>query len=73
MIVAPASVSHKLCVCVFCSVSRPDKVIFPPPNWTVHQSLSEEQDIGPELQQVYEVQYAGISYHYLSPISVGDV
>uniref|UniRef100_A0A7N6F6I8 Integrin alpha-2 domain-containing protein n=1 Tax=Anabas testudineus TaxID=64144 RepID=A0A7N6F6I8_ANATE len=55
MIVAPASVSHKLCVCVFCSVSRPDKVIFPPPNWTVHQSLSEEQDIGPELQQVYEL------------------
>uniref|UniRef100_A0A7N6A0J0 Integrin alpha-2 domain-containing protein n=1 Tax=Anabas testudineus TaxID=64144 RepID=A0A7N6A0J0_ANATE len=36
-------------------VSRPDKVIFPPPNWTVHQSLSEEQDIGPELQQVYEL------------------
>lgn len=38
-----------------CSVSRPDKVIFPPPNWSVSQSLREEQDIGPELQHVYEV------------------
>ncbi|KAM4587789.1 integrin alpha-5-like [Odontesthes bonariensis] len=36
-------------------VSRPDKVIFPPPNWTVAHSLGEEQDIGPELQQVYEL------------------
>ncbi|XP_018523099.1 LOW QUALITY PROTEIN: integrin alpha-5-like [Lates calcarifer] len=36
-------------------VSRPDKVIFPPPNWTVHQSLREEQDVGPELQHVYEL------------------
>ncbi|XP_072238998.1 integrin alpha-5-like [Leuresthes tenuis] len=36
-------------------VSRPDKVIFPPPNWTVSHSLGEEQDIGPELQQVYEL------------------
>ncbi|KAE8297986.1 Integrin alpha-5 Fibronectin receptor subunit alpha Integrin alpha-F [Larimichthys crocea] len=36
-------------------VSRPDKVIFPPPNWSVSQSLREEQDIGPELQQVYEL------------------
>uniref|UniRef100_A0AAX7T1Z8 Integrin alpha-2 domain-containing protein n=1 Tax=Astatotilapia calliptera TaxID=8154 RepID=A0AAX7T1Z8_ASTCA len=36
-------------------VSRPDKVIFPPPNWTVRQGLGEEQEIGPELQQVFEV------------------
>nr|XP_020448817.1 integrin alpha-5-like isoform X1 [Monopterus albus] len=36
-------------------VSRPDKVIFPPPNWTVHHNLREEQDIGPELQLVYEL------------------
>ncbi|XP_053296656.1 integrin alpha-5 isoform X1 [Pleuronectes platessa] len=36
-------------------VSRPDKVIFPPPNWTIRQTLREEQDIGPELQQVYEL------------------
>uniref|UniRef100_A0AAX7UJV6 Integrin alpha-2 domain-containing protein n=1 Tax=Astatotilapia calliptera TaxID=8154 RepID=A0AAX7UJV6_ASTCA len=36
-------------------VSRPDKVIFPPPNWTVRQGLGEEQEIGPELQQVFEL------------------
>uniref|UniRef100_A0A669E7U3 Integrin subunit alpha 5 n=1 Tax=Oreochromis niloticus TaxID=8128 RepID=A0A669E7U3_ORENI len=36
-------------------VSRPDKVIFPPPNWTVRQGLGEEKEIGPELQQVFEV------------------
>uniref|UniRef100_A0AAQ4QXV8 Integrin alpha-2 domain-containing protein n=1 Tax=Gasterosteus aculeatus aculeatus TaxID=481459 RepID=A0AAQ4QXV8_GASAC len=36
-------------------VSRPDKVVFPPPNWSVSQSLREERDIGPELQQVYEL------------------
>nr|XP_046240798.1 integrin alpha-5-like isoform X2 [Scatophagus argus] len=36
-------------------VSRPDKVIFPPPNWSAGQSLSAEQDVGPELQQVYEL------------------
>nr|XP_020502996.1 integrin alpha-5-like [Labrus bergylta] len=36
-------------------VSRPDKVIFPPPNWTVSQSLREEQDVGPEILQVYEL------------------
>ncbi|XP_029007315.1 integrin alpha-5-like isoform X2 [Betta splendens] len=36
-------------------VSHPDKIIFPPPNWTVHQSLTEEQEVGPEFQQVYEL------------------
>lgn len=36
-------------------VSRPDKVIFPSPNWSVSQSLREELDIGPELQHVYEL------------------
>ncbi|XP_068172455.1 integrin alpha-5-like [Antennarius striatus] len=36
-------------------VSRPDKVIFPIPNWRGGQSPREEQDIGPELQQVYEL------------------
>ncbi|KAK2862605.1 hypothetical protein Q5P01_002138 [Channa striata] len=36
-------------------VSRPDKVIFPPPNWTSYHSLRGEQDVGPELQQVYEL------------------
>lgn len=37
------------------SVSHPDKLFFPPPNWSLSQSLREEQDIGPELQQIYEV------------------
>lgn len=48
-----------------CSVSRPDKVIFPPPNWSVSQSLRDEQDIGPELQQVYEV-----PQHFTIPLYV---
>uniref|UniRef100_H2RJQ9 Integrin subunit alpha 5 n=1 Tax=Takifugu rubripes TaxID=31033 RepID=H2RJQ9_TAKRU len=37
------------------SVSHPDKLFFPPPNWSLSQSLREEQDIGPELQQIYEL------------------
>lgn len=41
------------------SVSHPDKLFFPPPNWSLSQSLREEQDIGPELQQIYEVQQPG--------------
>ncbi|KAJ8358679.1 hypothetical protein SKAU_G00152040 [Synaphobranchus kaupii] len=36
-------------------VSRPDKVIFPPPNWKVTKKLLEEQDLGPLVQHVYEV------------------
>nr|XP_015815467.2 integrin alpha-5 isoform X1 [Nothobranchius furzeri] len=36
-------------------VSRPDKVIFPPPNFTIHHNLRGEQDVGPELHQVYEL------------------
>lgn len=39
------------------SVSHPDQLLFPPPNWSLSQSLREEQDIGPELQQIYEVQF----------------
>lgn len=39
------------------SVSHPDKLFFPPPNWSLSQSLREEQDIGPELQQIYEVHF----------------
>lgn len=39
------------------SVSHPDKLFFPPPNWSLSQSLREEQDVGPELQQIYEVQF----------------
>ncbi|XP_035245082.1 integrin alpha-5-like [Anguilla anguilla] len=36
-------------------VSRPDKVIFPPPNWKVTKKLQEEQDVGPLVQHVYEL------------------
>lgn len=51
-------------------VSRPDKVIFPPPNWTVRQSLGEEQDVGPELQQVYELVNNGPSVVSQSTLEV---
>uniref|UniRef100_A0A8D3BZ69 Integrin alpha-2 domain-containing protein n=1 Tax=Scophthalmus maximus TaxID=52904 RepID=A0A8D3BZ69_SCOMX len=51
-------------------VSLPDKVIFPPPNWTVRQSLREEQDIGPELQQVYELVNNGPSVVSQSTLEV---
>uniref|UniRef100_A0A4W5P7C6 Integrin subunit alpha 5 n=1 Tax=Hucho hucho TaxID=62062 RepID=A0A4W5P7C6_9TELE len=36
-------------------VSRPDKLLFPPPNWRMSHSLQEEQDIGSEIQHVYEL------------------
>ncbi|KAM4625575.1 integrin alpha-5-like isoform 2-T2 [Polymixia lowei] len=36
-------------------VSRPDKVLFPPPGWRASQTLREEQDLGPEVQHVYEL------------------
>lgn len=36
-------------------VSRPDTIVFPPPNWSPRQSLREEQDVGPEVLQVYEL------------------
>ncbi|KAG9353499.1 hypothetical protein JZ751_018151, partial [Albula glossodonta] len=36
-------------------VSHPDKVIFPPPNWKATKSLLEEQDLGPQVQHVYEL------------------
>uniref|UniRef100_A0A3P8VKK2 Integrin subunit alpha 5 n=1 Tax=Cynoglossus semilaevis TaxID=244447 RepID=A0A3P8VKK2_CYNSE len=51
-------------------VSRPDKVIFPPPNWTVIQSLREEQDIGPEVQWVYELVNNGPSVVSQSTLEV---
>ncbi|CAL8340983.1 unnamed protein product [Lota lota] len=38
-----------------CSVSRPEKVLFPPPDWRASQSLREEKDVGPEIQHVYEL------------------
>ncbi|XP_037639371.1 integrin alpha-5-like [Sebastes umbrosus] len=51
-------------------VSRPDKVVFPPPNWKVSQSLREEQDVGPELQQVYELVNNGPSVVSQSTLQV---
>ncbi|KAM3878043.1 integrin alpha-5-like [Diretmus argenteus] len=36
-------------------VSRPDKILLPPPGWRASQSLREEQDVGPEVQHVYEL------------------
>ncbi|KAM3622097.1 uncharacterized protein V6R79_020290 [Siganus canaliculatus] len=51
-------------------VSRPDKVFFPPPNWSVRQSLREEQDIGPGLQQVYELVNNGPSVVSQSTLDV---
>ncbi|XP_061901299.1 integrin alpha-5-like [Entelurus aequoreus] len=51
-------------------VSRPDKVFFPPPNWSVRQSLVNEQDIGPELQQVYELVNNGPSVVSQSTLEV---
>lgn len=54
------------------SVSHPDKLLFPPPNWSLSQSLREEQDIGPALQQVYEVQ-SGCWYLLLVLSAVGSI
>ncbi|KAM7402700.1 hypothetical protein PAMP_017915 [Pampus punctatissimus] len=51
-------------------VSRPDKVIFPPPNWSTSEVLREEQDVGPELQQVYELVNNGPSVVSQSTLEV---
>uniref|UniRef100_A0A6Q2YPM8 Integrin alpha-2 domain-containing protein n=1 Tax=Esox lucius TaxID=8010 RepID=A0A6Q2YPM8_ESOLU len=37
------------------AVSRPDKLLFPPPNWKMSHSLQEEQEVGPEILHVYEL------------------
>lgn len=39
----------------FLSVSRPDKVFFPPANWKVTKSYGVEQDVGPAVEHIYEV------------------
>ncbi|XP_072305347.1 integrin alpha-5 [Eucyclogobius newberryi] len=36
-------------------VSRPDKVFFPPANWKMTKPLSQEQDIGPAVEHIYEL------------------
>lgn len=39
----------------FLSVSRPDKVFFPPVNWKVTKNYGVEQDVGPAVEHIYEV------------------
>lgn len=60
-LIAAAVVTGPSCL----SVSHPDKLFFPPPNWSLSQSLREEQDIGPELQQIYEVRQPGFLESWL--------
>lgn len=40
---------------LFSSVSRPDKVFFPPANWKVPKNYEVEQDVGPAVEHIYEV------------------
>lgn len=47
-------------LCVFSlsppqSVSRPDKVFFPPVNWKPTNNYVVEQDVGPAVEHIYEV------------------
>lgn len=54
----------------FFSVSRPDKVFFPPANWKVTKNYGVEQDVGPAVEHIYEV----ISHsctHSLGPRQIG--
>uniref|UniRef100_A0A8C1ACW3 Integrin, alpha 5 (fibronectin receptor, alpha polypeptide) n=1 Tax=Cyprinus carpio carpio TaxID=630221 RepID=A0A8C1ACW3_CYPCA len=37
------------------SVSRPDKIFFPPPNWKLTKNVMVEQDVGPSVQHTYEL------------------
>uniref|UniRef100_A0A8C1ZT61 Integrin, alpha 5 (fibronectin receptor, alpha polypeptide) n=1 Tax=Cyprinus carpio TaxID=7962 RepID=A0A8C1ZT61_CYPCA len=39
----------------FYSVSRPDKIFFPPPNWKLTKNVMVEQDVGPSVQHTYEL------------------
>ncbi|XP_056128990.1 integrin alpha-5-like isoform X2 [Lampris incognitus] len=51
-------------------VSRPDRVIFPPPNWRDSHTLQKEQDVGPEVQHVYELVNNGPSGISLSMLQL---
>ncbi|XP_051932920.1 integrin alpha-5-like isoform X3 [Hippocampus zosterae] len=42
-------------------VSRPDRIFLPPPNWVARQTLTDEQDIGPAFEQIYELVNSGPS------------
>lgn len=37
------------------SVSRPDKVFFPPANWKLTKNYNVEVDVGPAVEHIYEV------------------
>uniref|UniRef100_A0A665W2E8 Integrin, alpha 5 (fibronectin receptor, alpha polypeptide) n=1 Tax=Echeneis naucrates TaxID=173247 RepID=A0A665W2E8_ECHNA len=39
----------------FLSVSRPDKVFFPPVNWKLTKNHEVEQDVGPAVEHIYEL------------------
>ncbi|KAF7648225.1 hypothetical protein LDENG_00160240 [Lucifuga dentata] len=60
-------------------VSRPDNVVFPPPDWRRSQSLRAEQDVGPELQHIYELVNNGPSdvssstLEVTCPLRAGDL
>lgn len=53
-LVPPDTCSHTP-TSLFSSVSRPDKVFFPPVNWKVTKSYGVEQDVGPVVEHIYEV------------------
>lgn len=40
---------------LFLSVSRPDKIFFPPANWKATKSYGVEQEVGPAVEHIYEV------------------
>lgn len=52
-LLSPHTCSHSCCL--YFSVSRPDKVFFPPVNWKVTKNLGVEQDVGPSVEHIYEV------------------
>lgn len=53
--VPPDTSSDRHPLLFFSSVSRPDKVFFPPANWKVTKSYGVEQDVGPAVEHIYEV------------------
>lgn len=46
----------------FSSVSRPDKVFFPPANWKSTKSYGVEHEVGPAVEHIYEVM--GLSFSW---------
>lgn len=48
----------------FHSVSRPDKVFFPPPNWKLTKNVMVEKDVGPSIQHTYEVKTLSESFSW---------